>query len=269
MRVLLLFYLAPLWLMTLAIWLSEGLPRPRVATAVGIGGTFALFILLPFRYIASDVGVAVVPSALWARLNELLEGEVVTARKLLTLGVVVLLALVATLPRRAWWVIPAVLVASFAATGALAWERIADAAENSVFAGGLERRWVDEILPEDARVTKLYLVTTECPASALTWHSLYLTEFFNRSLEQAAYIDDSVPDGLPIVRVDVAEDGGLVDESGKPLAADYVVTQPGIDLVGEELGRGTAAGLVLWRTDGSVRVASVTANADLRTADCA
>jgi hypothetical protein len=162
-----------------------------------------------------------------------------------------------------------VLLATFAATGSLAWERIADATENKVFAGAPERRWVDGLLPDGARVTKVYLVTNECPASALTWHSLYLTEFFNRSLERAAYIGDSIPDGLPIQRVDVASDGELATATDEPLLADYVVTQPGIELDGDELGRGTAANLVLWRTDGPVRVVGVTSNADLRTDDCA
>jgi hypothetical protein len=262
------FYLAPLWLVVLGVWLSEGLPRPRVATAVGIVSALALLVVLPFRYIASDVGVDVVPSALWARLQELLEGEPVTARKLIVLGVLALLALVVLLPRRAWWVVPTVLLATFVGTGALAWERIADATENAVFAGAPERRWVDRLVPDGARVTKVYLVTNECPASALTWHSLYLTEFFNRSLERAAYIGESIPDGLPIRRVDVTSGGGLVDEGGEPLEGDYIVTQPGIELDGTELGRGTAARLVLWRTDGPVRVVGATTTGDVRTDDC-
>lgn len=262
------FYLVPLWLVVLGVWLAEGLPRPRLATALGIAAALLLLVVLPFRYIASDVGVDVVPSALWARLQELLEGEVVTARKLMVLGVLALLALVALLPRRLWWVLPSVLLATFAATGSLAWERIADATENNVFAGAPERRWVDGLLPGGARVTKVYLVSNECPASALTWHALYLTEFFNRSLERAAYIGDSIPDGLPILRVDVASDGELASAGDEPLRADYVVTQPGIELDGEELGRGTAANLVLWRTNGPVRIVGATSNAGVTTRDC-
>ena len=262
------FYLTPLWLIVLGVWLAEGLPRPRVATAVGIASALGLLAALPFRYIASDVGVDVVPSALWARLQELLEGEVVTARKLMVAAVVVLLILVAVLPRRLWWVFPSVLLATFATTATLAWERIADATENAVFAGGLERQWVDDLLPDGTSVTKVYLVSTDCPASAVTWHSLYLTEFFNRSLERAAYIGESIPDGLPIRRVDVASGGGLVDEAGDPLEADYVVTQPGIELAGEELGRGTAANLVLWRTESPVRVVGAARTDDVRTDDC-
>lgn len=262
------FYLAPLWLLVLAVWLSEGLPRPLAALATGVGLALLLPAALPWRYIASDVGVDVVPSALWARLEELLAGEPVTARKLAAAGVIALVALAALLPRRLGWVVPVVVIATFAVTATLAWNRIVDATENAVFEGGLERSWVDDRLPGGSSVTKLYLVSTECPASAVTWHALYLTEFFNRSLERAAYIGDSIPDGLPIERVDVKADGVLTNGSGDPLVADYVVTQPGIELQGEELARGTAANLVLWRPGSPIRVVGATSNADLRTADC-
>jgi hypothetical protein len=263
------FYLAPLWLVVLGVWLADGLPRPRVATALGMGLALVLLLAVPFRYIASDVGVDVVPSALWARLQDHLAGEMMTARKLMVLLLLVLVALVALLPRRAWWVVPAVLLASFSTTGALAWQRIADAEENAVFAGGLDRDWVDSLLPSGARVTKVYLVSTDCPASALTWHALYLTEFFNRTVERAAYIDDSIPDGLPIRRVDVQPDGELAYGPGEPLEAEYAVTQPGIDLVGRKLGTGTAANLVLWRTGGPVRLTGGRSDDDVRTRDCA
>ncbi len=117
----------------------------------------------------------------------------------------------------------------FAVTAVLAWELRIDAPENDVFADAPSRSWIDDRLPEDASVTKLYLSSTRCPASALTWHALYLTEFFNARVEQAAYIDESVPDGLPITRVDVGPGGRLVTEDGGALVADYVYTQPGID----------------------------------------
>ena len=261
------FYLAPLLLVLAAVWLSEGLPRPRIALGLGMGLGIVLFLVLPFRYIASDVGVDVVPSALWARLQDLLEGEVVTARKLMLVLVLAVIALVALLPRRLWAVVPALVLVSFATTATLAWHRIADAEENAVFRGAANRDWVDDLAPSGASVTKLYLVSTACPASAVTWHALYLTEFFNRTVENAAYIGDSVPDGLPVERVDVTPNGELAD-AGKPLSADYVVTQPGIELDGTRLGSGTAASLVLWRTEGVVRVRSAAGDEELRTGDC-
>lgn len=263
------FYLAPLWLIVAGVWLADGMPRPLVATGIGIGLALVILGSLPFRYIASDVGVDVVPSALWARLQDHLAGELLTARKLMVLLVLGVLVLVAALPRRLWWILPVLTLVTFASTATLAWHRIADAEENAVFAGAPERAWVDHRVPAGADVTKLYLVSTACPASALTWHALYLTEFFNRTVERAAYIDDSIPDGLPIKRVDVTPGGGLEYASGAPLVAAYVVTQPGIELEGTKLGSGTAAGLVLWRTDGPVRISGATTNEALRTRDCA
>ena len=263
------FYLAPLWLIVLAVWLADGLPRPLVATAVGAGISLVLPLFLPFRHIAGDVGVDVVPSALWARVREQLDGEEpLSGRRALAAVVVLLVVAVVALPRRLRWALPAVVLASFAITSVLAWERLVDAPENDVFADGRERAWIDDGLPEGASVTKLYLVTTGCPASALTWHSLYLSEFFNERVEQAAYIGDSVPDGLPIERVDVGPGGALLLSPGEPLVADYVYTQPGIDLAGEKLATGTAAELVLWRVNGPVVVPGAGTNADLQPADC-
>ena len=264
------FYLAPLWLIVLAVWLADGLPRPLVAAAVGAGISLALPLFLPFRHIAGDVGVDVVPSALWARVREALDGEEpLSGRRTLAAVVVLLVVAAVALPRRFRWALPAVVLASFAITSVLAWERLIDAPENAVFADAREPAWIDDGLPEGASVMKLYLVTTECPASALTWHSLYLSEFFNERVARAAFIGDSVPDGLPIVRVDVQPDGRLLTASREPLSPDYVYTQPGIELVGEKLTAGTASGLVLWQVDAPVRVVGASSNTDVRTGDCA
>ena len=264
------FYLAPLWLIALAIWLADGLPRPLVATAIGAVVAVALPLFLPFRHIAGDVGVDVVPSALWARVRDQLDGvEPLSGRRVFALVVVLLVAAAVLLPRRYRWALPAVVLAGFAITSVLAWERLIDAPENDVFAGGLERAWIDERVPADASITKLYLVSSDCPASALTWHGLYLSEFFNERVERAAYIDESVPDGLPVTRVDVREGGRLLTEAGAPLTAEYVYTQPGIELDGERVATGTAADLALWRVAGPVRVLGADSNAGLRTADCA
>ena len=50
---------------------------------------------------------------------------------------------------------------------------------------------------------------------------------------------------------------------GKPLVADYVVTQPELTLRGRRITRATGAGLVLWETRGQVALA----DASLRESD--
>ena len=262
------FYLVPLWLVALVVWLAAGLPRPVTAAAIGAVAALALPLILPFRQLANEAGIDTVPGALWERIEAELAGPgAASGRLALVLFLVALLAATFLLPRAiAGVALPVVVALSFAATSYFAWERLIDAPEDLVFAGGLERAWIDERLPDDARVTKLY-VDTSC-GSALERHALFLTEFFNSTVDRAAYIGDSVPDGLPIERVDVAPSGAL-ERSGRPFAADYVFTQAGIELDGRRLADGTAAGLVLWEVDGPVRVVGASSNADLRRALCA
>jgi hypothetical protein len=102
----------------------------------------------------------------------------------------------------------------------------------------------------------------------VTRHGLYLTEFFNGRVKRGAFVADSIPDGLPIDQVDVGPDGTFLVSTGEPLVADYVYTQPGIELDGRRLATGTAAGLVLWQVGGPVRALGVSSNAELRTRDC-
>ena len=261
------FYLAPLWLILLGLWLAWGLPRPLVATALGAALALGLAAFVPFRYISAEVGVDVVPSALWARVQELSDGS---GRTVLALAVAAAVVAAAFLPRRLWPAFPAAVAAAFVATAILAWERQIDAPENAVFEGAASNRsWIDETLPDDARVTKLYVDSASCPASGVTRHGLYLTEFFNSRVKRAAYVDDSIPDGLPIEQVTVGRDGTFLLAPGEPLVADYVYTQPGIELEGTKLAAGTAAGLVLWEVRGPVRAPGVASNDELRTRECA
>jgi hypothetical protein len=263
------FYLVPLWLVGLVVWLASGLPRrPTAAVAIGVVGALALPLILPFRQLANEAGIDTVPGALWERVEAELAGPGPASGGLaLAIFLLVLLAATFLLPRGiARLALPVVVAISFAATSYFAWERLIDAPEDLVFAGGLERAWIDARLPDDARVTKLY-VDTSC-GSALERHALFLTEFFNSTVDRAAYIGDSVPDGLPIERVDVAASGAL-ERSGRPFLADYVFTQPGIELAGRRVAEGTAAGLVLWEVDGPVRVVGASSNAALRRELCA
>jgi len=263
------FYLLPLWLIVFVVWLADGLPRPLLATATGVGIALVLPAILPFRQLANEAGIDTVPGAFWVWIEAQVAGPgPVSGSRLLAAFVIALLAAAVFLPRRFRLALPAAVLAVFVVTGALAWNRMVGAPEDAVFAGGLERAWIDDRLPENAVVTKLYIESEGCPTSALTRHALFLTEFFNSSVDRAAYIGDSVPDGLPIERVDVSPDGVLRLSSGDSLTADYVYTQPGIELRGRRLTDGTAAKLVLWQVGGPVTVVGAGTNDDVRTTDC-
>jgi hypothetical protein len=264
-----LFYVVPLWLIVLVAWLAEGMPRPLVALVIGAATALVLPAILPFRQLANEAGVDTVPGALWVWLEQETAGpNPVSARVLLVAFVVGLVAAVAFLPRRFGWSLSAAVLVVFVTTSVLAWDRMIGAPEDRVFDGGLTRDWIDERVPADARVWKLYIGSEDCPIGTLAWHSFFVTEFFNDSVRRAAFIGDSIADGIPIERVDLAE-GALMLEDGGPLVADYVFTQPGIELDGEEVARGTNAGLVLWHVGGPVRVVNARTNDEVRTPDCA
>jgi len=262
------FYLVPLWLIVFVVWLADGLPRPLIATATGVVLALVLPAILPFRQLANEAGIDTVPGALWVWLESQVAGPgPLSGSRLLAMFVVALLVAAVLVPRRAGLALAGAVLAVFAVTSVLAWERLIDAPEDAVFAVGLERSWIDAAVPEGASVTKLYL-DTDC-GSALQRHALFLTEAFNETVDGAAYIGDSVPDGLPIERVDVGADGVLELSPGNPLSARYVFTQPGIELAGERIASGTNAELVLWRTDGPVTVVGATSNDALARRACA
>jgi len=263
------FYLLPLWLIGLVVWLAGGLPRPLLAGALGAIAAVAFALILPFGQLANEAGIDTVPGALWVRIEAELAGPGPASGHLaLALFVVALLAATFLLPRRiAVVALPLAVAATFAATSYLAWQRMIEAPEDAVFAGGLTRTWIDDRLPADAAVTKLY-VDTSCE-SALERHALFLTEFFNETVDRAAYVAGSVPDGLPIERVDVGPSGLLEKSPGNPLVADYVFTQPGVRLAGSRIAEGTNAHLALWHVGGPVRVVGASSAAELRKNACA
>ncbi|HKY25367.1 MAG TPA: hypothetical protein VJM07_09425 [Gaiella sp.] len=265
------FYVAPLWLVVLARWLSSGMPRPFAWSAIGVGLAVALPAVLPFGMIAGDLVTEVVASALWSEAWAFLEGyPLVDGRRALAACVVLLAVAAVAVPRRVWPVVPAVVVAGFLATAVLAWARVVDAPEAFVLADEPGRDWIDEAVPAGARTTKLYSTSSpRCPNSELTRHAFYLTEFFNSSVERSATIGDSIADGLPIERVDVGPSGRFRLEGGEPLVADYVVTQSEIELNAQRVAEGTGAGLVLWKTAGIVELAKPRRGvAKLLSADC-
>ncbi len=235
------------------------MPRPLVATAIGVGLALVLPALLPFRQLANEAGIDTVPGALWVWIEQQVAGPgPLSGQRLLAVFVIALLAAMLLVPRRAAPLLAVAVLGLFVVTGALAWERVIDAPEDDVFAGGLDRSWVDANVPADARVTKLY-VETNC-GSTVERHALFLTEAFNSTVDDAAYIGDSTPDGLPIERVDVGPGGALLLSPGNQLDAEYVYTQRGIDLDGERVATGTNAELVLWRVDGPVAVVGAETN---------
>jgi dolichyl-phosphate-mannose-protein mannosyltransferase len=243
-----LFYVVPLWLIVLVWWIVNGAPRPRTPMRVGIALAAVLALLFPYRDLDLEDGVKLFSgpgTAFPAAVDEIAGSTIVGAVVTLLLVGLLLVAAWRGATKAAVWA----LVVVFAVNSLLVWGRAFNPPEGAVFADqGLERRWVDERVPEGASVTML---ESSCDGSVLERDSYFLTEFFNGSIGDVLDLVDRQPAAR------IAADGTVL-EDGAPLEADYVVAQPGARLQGTRLGSGTAAGLELWRVSGPVRVEGVT-----------
>lgn len=254
-----LFYVAPLWFIVLAVWLHDGLPRPLLATGLGVALALVLPAALPFSQLALEEGgveADAVLTHLWAVVNATafdIAPDHLSGQRVLAAFVLVLLAAVVLLPKRFRFLLVSVVAVVMVVTAGLAWRDAAAAARDMDVRLGEERAWVDNAVGTSGKVMSLY-VSAPCGSSLQASFGLLLTEFFNRAVKRAAYI--SAPDGslLPSTEARVTQDGRLVGESGEPLIAEYVLTMPGVGLSGRRVASGTSIPLFLWRVDGPVRV---------------
>ena len=262
------FYVVPLWVIVLMTWVTEGVPRPAFATALGALLAIALPLALPFSDFARDDGrlqFNAVTTTLWASIDTALEATGISGRLLLWVVVLILVLAVMVTPTARSALFPTVVLAVFLITAVLSWET---AVRNSTFWNAVlpqaTREWLDDRVSV-GRVT-LLVATAPC-VGAISRDAFYLTEFFNSSVDGVVRVGRPV-DSLPSTRVRVGRDGNVLLPSGRPLVADHLVAQPGIRLAGERVADGTRARLVLWKIGGTVRVPGVTSSAGVTAAAC-
>ncbi|MGH3132334.1 MAG: hypothetical protein ACRDNY_01075 [Gaiellaceae bacterium] len=263
------FYVVPLWLIVLFVWIFEGAPRPLLAAATGAALALALPLSLPFSSYASDdvqQQFGAVATTLWVGIDEAAAGVGISGRVILMLFVALLVTAALALPPRRSRLLVAGVFAVFLVTAELSWYRAAQVAEPWVSAvPPVDRSWLDERVAPDRSVTLLTAIS-RCTGRA-TRDAFYLSEFFNSSVARVAHLGAS-PDWLPPRNVRVLRDGQLRAASGGPLVADYVVTQPGVRLDGRRVAEATAARLVLWEVAGPVRALGVSSAQELRARTC-
>lgn len=249
-----LFYLVPLWLILLFVWLRDGMPRPLAAAAVGAAAAIALPITLPLPdYVWDEFGLhhnaAVTP--LWTHVAQSLSSVGLSVLAAFVVVSVLLVLLAFLIPRRLGYVLPMLVLAFFGITAAVAWAEVDDVSAMWAAAGGDEpRRWVDKRLPDGGSVTMLTAIGP-CTIPEAT-RARYLVEFFNSRVTEVVHLGQQ-PDYHPDAKARVASDGAVVG-SGGLLRAAYVLAPPSLDVAGRKLAEGTSVPLVLTRVDGPVRL---------------
>jgi len=251
---------APLYFVGFAVWLSRGLPRPRVTSAVVAALAVGLVLWLPVGRLAT---LAAIPDAFMVVPLVRLQAHDPGADLQLAadLAAVVAALLFLLTPRRLGLGLAALLVLAFAATS-VSVSRMVAAQSRIVrtIAVGDDRRWIDERVG-GGDVTFLY-------SRDGNWLSVYENLFWNPDVTRVnAFLDARVPALTDPQQPSVGpyEDGRLVLGDGSPLTARYLVAPAALTLVGEELAYQPASALVLWQPRQPVRLS--TWQRDVRRAD--
>ncbi|HET8528157.1 MAG TPA: glycosyltransferase [Gaiellaceae bacterium] len=246
-----LFYLAPLFLIALFAWIERGQPRPPRATVAAAVVCVALAGAIPFADLLNENSQSDTPFLQpWWYLGQSWTGKA-TVSVVASVTALALAAAFLWLPARfAGW-LPALVAAGFVATWLPleAWPEGFPQASvhfyDAAVAAGTS--WVDQAVGTDANVAVLW----SGGAAIRAWEN----EFWNRSIRRV-YALEPLPGGMQQVPVTTKRASGvIVAPDGKPIDADYVLTDSRTPVVGSTVASDTAHQLVLIRAQRPVRLA--------------
>ena len=243
------FYVEPLLLLALVLWLDKGLPRPPRLTAVAVVVPAALLLSLPFESLFNvpvlvDTPGLIPLSRVAAHLAEGVEG----ARVLLAVGVLAAGLFFALVPRRWGVVLAPIGIALFLAFSSVtvlkAWAGQARATHAAQ--GTNDLSWIDKAIGSDA--DGAFLLTPDFQADP---HPLWQSEFWNRSVRRVFLLDALDPNGYPAIPTRLNDAGRLVTAAGTR-QPKYVVTAPGVAIDGKLLA--STPRLALYRVSPPLRL---------------
>ncbi|MFN2628489.1 MAG: glycosyltransferase [Gaiellaceae bacterium] len=255
-----LFYVMPLFLIALLAWIQRGQPRPPRVTLAAALIAAALPGVIPFALLLNGVNSA--SDTLGLRPWWYLQGALVGSSSTQLVAVLTAIGLAGAflyLPRRhAPWL--AVLVAAgFLATWLPLelWDfSFRGASVGALYQGigtGVNRDWIDAAVGRHANVAVL---TTDTRDPFATQEN----EFWNRSVRRVYHLGEALPGAMPEQRVTLDEATGALSSDGRPLDADYILTDSSAALIGRVVARdsrlagGNGPALVLVRASRPVRI---------------
>ena len=226
------FYVEPLILLALVIWLDKGLPRPPRLTAAAVVAPAALLLALPLERLFTLSLLADTPGLIpLSRVAAHLEEGIDGARVLLALGVLAAGLFFALVPRRWGVVLAPIGIALFlvfsSVTVLKAWAGQARATHASQ--GTNDLSWIDKTIGSDADAA--FLLT---PDFQVDPHPLWQSEFWNRSVRRVFLLDAFDPNSYPAIPTTLDRTGQLATKPGVR-QPKYVVTAPGVNVDGKLL----------------------------------
>lgn len=242
------FYLAPLFLIALLVWLERG-ARRTLPGALAVLAAAALVATLPFSTLIGPPAVSDTLALLpwwWLQDHVISLSQV---RPTALVGVLATAGLLLVLPRRLLLALPALVLAYFAVvTASVESSRhgIQVASAGSLFQGikNPERDWIDRAVGRHAQVAAIWSGNTSP-------YSIWQNEFFNRSVGAVYRLTGPLPGGLPETPVQVERQNGLIlGPDGRPVRARYALSDGSVTLAGVPVAQDPRQGLALYRVDG-------------------
>ncbi len=242
------FYVAPLFLTALLVWIDRGAPRPGAAAAAAALAAGALPGVLPYQSLITLNAVSDTPAILplWALHSRFFAiDQVALVAVLSCIAAAVLFVLV---PRRYALVLPALVLAYFAVSQKPIEDKHLNASVGALFAGitDPERDWVDRAVGRNARVAVLWSGNTD---SRVIWEN----EFFNRSLGRVYELGAPLGGGLPAQHVEIDVRSGVLSADGRPISTRYLLTDRSVGIVGRPVASDPPRAMVVYRIDGPLR----------------
>lgn len=245
------FYLVPILLIGMGLWIERGMRRPRRLAAGVAVGTAVLVAMLPVETLAENASFQAPSLIPWVLAGG---GRVATTAALLCfVGALVALWLWTPVVRsgRLWVAVAGVSIA----IGALASLAFVSSSQRSLEMGiGTSRGWVDRAVPAGATVAVLWNEPEGDTAPSRPRHRIvWLSEFFNHAVSRVYTFGGSIPYGLPEHRVRLAG-SAVIEEDGQPMHERLVLARCDLRVVGRVVAVDRVKRVVLTEVTGSVRL---------------
>ncbi|MHB8642887.1 MAG: glycosyltransferase family 39 protein [Gaiellaceae bacterium] len=258
------FYLAPLFVIALLVWIDQGMPRRHVGVGVAAVVAAVLPGVLPYSTL---IGVPAASDELALSIWWRLQDHTISLAHVATWAVVcaVVAALLFLLvPRRLAGLLPLVVAAIFVAVTWTAMDYthgFQRAAVGALFQGDTNphRDWIDRAVGHNANVAVVWTAcaSQQCPQprSQTDDKVVWENEFFSRSVGTVYYLHDPLPGGLPERPLTFDAASGYFRSDGALIRAPYVLVDSSVEPVGTVVAKDVTKGTSVYRLHGPLRQA--------------
>jgi len=247
------FYVAPLFLIALLVWIDRGLPRGTVWATAAIIVAAALPGALPYSSLiglnALSDTIALIPLG-WLVEQGLGLDDVGLVVVFVCAGAGLLFLLV---PRRWALVLPLLVLVYFAVSQASIQSKHHQQSLESLYGGisspPLRRNWIDRKVGSNAQVAVVWTGNTDK-------FTIWENEIFNRSVGTVYATGQPLPGDLAETPVTISRTSGKLLANGRPVRARYALADTSLALEGKMIARDANKGMVLYRVNGPLRQVS-------------